>query len=188
MKSVKILFISYLFIFLPLSIFSDSYNKVVIISSDKKPVSIFKTFTRKKDTFGINFQNEITKINSLTYAKCISSANYGFEGDPVAYEIETDDKIKGWVSLDKIWFPAQVINVKQDDVLNIREKQSSDSNILDKVLNNDIIFINADDLVGTLGYKGYDPTDWRYVCTKNQIIGYAKFYYLKLFEINVKRY
>ncbi len=119
--------------------------------------------------------------------KLLRSANFGFEGDSVAYEIETENKIKGWVSLDQVWFPAKVVRMKEGDTLNVRERESLDSKIVDSVRPNEILYGNAIVLI-QLGTKGYNPADWARVSTKRGNHGFVKLRYFEIIETNVKLY
>ncbi|XDD50475.1 hypothetical protein AB3N59_01310 [Leptospira sp. WS92.C1] len=189
MKITKSIIFACLIIVFQMSVLSESYNNDVIIKNPTNtPVTIYKSISQKKDAFGVNYLSEIRKLDNIIYAKCLYSANYGFEGDPVGYQIETKDNIKGWVSLENVWFPGKVQNVKNNDVLNIRIKESESSDITDKLINGDTLYINASYIINTMGHRGAEPTDWVPVFTKNQKIGYAKMSYINIVFPNISKF
>lgn len=169
---------------------SESDLKALLSSVDRKSITLYKTVVPKEGTFNVTYQDEIGKVPNLSLVKLLKSANYGFEADPVAYEIESEtkigNKITGWVPLHQVWFPAKVIQVKTGDTLNIRASESLDSKIVDRVKPDEILYVNANVLI-SLGYKGHDPADWASVSTKRGNHGYVKLRYLEILETNVKR-
>ncbi|MBM9579665.1 hypothetical protein JWG45_21180 [Leptospira sp. 201903070] len=166
---------------------AESDPNALISSLDRKSIPVYKTVVPKEGTFGVHFQEEVARLSNLTFVKLLKSANFGFEGDPVAYEIKTEKEIKGWVSLDQVWFPAKVIGIKTGDTLNIRASESLDSKIVDRVRSDEIFYVNAIVLIH-LGYKGYDPVDWARVSTKRGNHGFVRLRYFEIANISVDRY
>ncbi|RHX88619.1 SH3 domain-containing protein [Leptospira stimsonii] len=166
---------------------SESNPKALLSSLDRKFIPVYKTVVPKEGAFDADYQEEVARLPNLTLVKLLRSANFGFEGDPVAYEIETENKIKGWVPLDQVWFPAKVVRIKEGDTLNVRERESLDSKIVDSVRPDEILYGNAIVLI-QLGTKGYDPADWARVSTKRGNHGFVKLRYFEIIETNVKPY
>ncbi|RHX93034.1 hypothetical protein [Leptospira stimsonii] len=166
---------------------SESNPEALLSSLDRKFISVYKTVVPKEGAFDADYPEEVARLPNLTFGKLLRSANFGFEGDSVAYEIETENKIKGWVSLDQVWFPTKVVRMKDGDTLNVRERESLDSKIADSVRQNEILYGNAIVLI-QLGTKGYDPADWARVSTKRGNHGFVKLRYFEIIETNVKPY
>ncbi|MBM9502535.1 SH3 domain-containing protein [Leptospira sp. 201903071] len=166
---------------------SESDPKALLSSLDRKFIPVYKTVVPKEGTFNLDYQEEVARLSNLTLVKLLKSANFGFEGDPVAYEIETENKITGWVSLDQVWFPAKVVRIKEGDRLNVRAGESLDSKIVDSVRPDEILYVNANVLIH-LGYKGYDPVDWARVSTKRGNHGFVRLRYFEIIETKVKPY
>ncbi|PJZ53212.1 SH3 domain-containing protein [Leptospira adleri] len=186
-KTIPVLFTILILTIASGSFASESDPKALLSSSDRKSIPVYKTVVPKEGTFNADYQEEVARLPNLTLVKLIKSANFGFEGDPVAYEIETENKITGWVSLDQVWFPAKVVRIQEGDKLNVRAGESLDSKIVDSVRPGEIFYVSANVLI-QLGYKGYDPADWARVSTKRGNRGFVKLRYFEIIETKVKPY
>lgn len=128
--------------------------------------------------FEIIFFGKKTPIKGPQKVKILTYANFGFEGDILAFEVQTKNKKKGWLDPAHTWAPVKVVNVDKNDVLNIRSGESAQTKIVDTVKPGKTLYVNWDDQYRKVNRRGIDG-QWLRVYTLKGVFGYAKINYLK---------
>lgn len=156
-------------------------REIMVKIFDEKTTDIIlhENASPKQDGPGVIYNGKTIKLKGNRDAKVIALANYGFEGDIVSFKIVTNDNITGWADPNNIWIPVQVINVRFDDVLNIRQGESHKTRILDRVPPGGILYVNWEDYYSKTAYIGVDR-QWLRVYTQNRILGYTRANFLNL--------